>query len=496
MNVVKRACTRLARFLVLFLISVRPLFAADSVAAAKPDAAGADEPSLAAWKAACDRLPSNRSLHGNLAPRELLPLPKFSNFDIALTAFIERSKTGALAQASNWIGGRVPSDGFLDSTRAYFSKAISPLKSAIPFQPFAQKLDVPSGSEIFYHADFHGDIHSLLRDLTWLNTHGYLSGFKAARPNFYMIFLGDYTDRGAFGIEVLYTLFRLKTANPDQVFLARGNHEEISLQSRYGFAQEARAKYGSAFDFEKMFRAYDFLPVVIYAGSGGNYIQCNHGGMEPGFSPGKLLGGSTPLSFQLIGNLYQQQFLAAHQGWITDPDSSDRASKVLRDFKPEDPINPSTLGFMWNDFSLLASEAQFEIDPGRAFVFGQGTTGYLLEAAGTAGQKVQAVFRGHQQSPTLNPMMRRLVASHGVFRHWQANDSSALRNAAISALEKVLEHDEIRPIPPGSVWTFNVSPDSYYGEGCGYTFDSFGILKTATAFPEWRLQVVNVPVVP
>jgi hypothetical protein len=480
--------------LLLFLASISALLAAESFAPAKQGIA-TGEPALATWKAACDRLPSNRSLHGGLAPRELLPLPKFSDFEAALSGFIAQSKSGALAQASNWVEGQVPSHGFFDTTKTYFSNGNDPEK-AVTFQPFAQKLEVPAGSEIFYHADFHGDIHSLLRDLTWLNTHGYLNGFTAARTNFYMIFLGDYTDRGAFGVEVLYTLFRLKTANPNQVFMARGNHEEVSLQARYGFAHEARAKYGATFNFEEMFRAYDFLPVVIYAGSGGNYIQCNHGGMEPGFVPGKLLDSTSALAFQLIGILNQQQFLASHQDWITDPNSYARATKVLRDFKPEDPINPSTLGFMWNDFSLLATEAQFEIDPGRAFVFGQSPTRYLLEKTWTPTRKVQAVFRGHQQSPTLNPMMRRLVASHGVFRHWQANDSAALLNGTIAALEKALEHDEIRPVPAGSVWTFNVSPDSYYGEGCGYTFDTFGILKTAAAFADWHLQVVNVPVVP
>ena len=35
-------------------------------------------------------------------------------------------------------------------------------------------------------------------------------------------------------------------------------------------------------------RAYDFLPVVIYTGTGTKLIQCNHGGMESGFNPEKL----------------------------------------------------------------------------------------------------------------------------------------------------------------------------------------------------------------
>ena len=158
------------------------------------------------------------------------------------------------------------------------------------------------GDEIFFRADLHGDVRSLLVDLTWLNEKGYLKGFQIVKPSFYMVFLGDYTDRGAYGIEVLYTLFRLKLANPDRVMLARGNHEEVSLQSRYGFLEEGRRKYGTEFNAKQVERAYDFLPVVIYAGSDQDFIQCNHGGMEPGFSPQPLLESTNALSFRFLRN--------------------------------------------------------------------------------------------------------------------------------------------------------------------------------------------------
>ena len=79
---------------------------------------------------------------------------------------------------------------------------------------------------------------------------------------------------------------------------------------------------------------------------------------------------------------------------------------------------------------VLASDPQFGIDPGRAFVYGQRATQFLLQTASSPNRKLQAVFRGHQQSPVLNPMMRRIIASRGIFRHWQENDSAALLNAA------------------------------------------------------------------
>ena len=151
---------------------------------------------------------------------------------------------------------------------------------------------------------------------------------------------------------------------------------------------------------------------------------------------------------------------------------------------------------MWNDFSVIASDPQFAVDPGRAYVYGERATQILLRSASTETKHVRAVFRGHQQSSVLNPMMRRLVAGRGVFRHWQASDSPALLNAPVNELAKILEHAEVRSIPPNSVWTFNVSPDSLYGQRCDYNFDTFGILKIARDFADWRLQVVNITIEP
>ncbi|GIS58315.1 MAG: hypothetical protein CM1200mP2_05400 [Planctomycetaceae bacterium] len=97
---------------------------------------------------------------------------------------------------------------------------------------------------MIFHGDFHGDIRSFISTLEWLNRSGRMSGFRIKRPNTYLVFLGDYTDRGAYGVEVIYTLLRLKLANPKRVFFVRGNHEDFQLTARYGFLREVRAKYG------------------------------------------------------------------------------------------------------------------------------------------------------------------------------------------------------------------------------------------------------------
>jgi hypothetical protein len=467
-------------------------------------------PSFEEWKNACAKLPSNRALGEQMPPRNLLPLPSFAEMDSALSDLFQQCKAGSLGQTNRWVGTSPTGNAFFNTESAYFLKPSAPASALVerfiprprnslstpPFQPFAAKLQVPEGAEIFFHADFHGDIRSLIGDLAWLNKEGYLDGFNIGKAKFYIVFLGDYTDRGRYSVEVLYTLLRLKLANPDRVFLLRGNHEEIALAATYGFFSEGRLKYGAAFDVQKVARAYDFLPVVLYVGSAGNFIQCHHGGMEPGFDPRALLDFPGDIAFQFLGDLNQRRFLDAHPEWIAKWTGASRSliERELRDFRPEDPTSPTVLGFMWNDFSVLATEPEFSIFPGRAYVYGPRATRFLLSQTRTEKSEVRAVFRGHQQSPRPDPMMNRLLASRGVFRHWQDAESALGSGSSIDELAKHLETEAIRGVPPGSVWTFNVSPDSVYGEGNHYTFDAFGILTTAREFADWRLRVVNVEV--
>jgi hypothetical protein len=470
---------------ILLALSATHIF---SALAQNPSASAPIGISYESWVAAIKKLPTNRQLRSRFPPRDVLPLKDFSEFDLLLSAFLDASRTGALSRAENWVGPMPANDGFFDTSRPYFQ----PSNGNPKFRPFAQKLNLPPGTQVFFHGDFHGDVQSFITALEWLNEQKFLNGFSIARDDFYMVFLGDYTDRGLFGIEVLYTLMQLKLANPDRVFMARGNHEDISLLARYGFLHEGRAKFGSSFDIVKIARAYDFLPAVIYVEGGPNAIQCNHGGMEPGYDPRSLLAAPGPLRFQLLGKLNQKDFLARHPGWPHgDKSARTLASRVFQNHEPEDPINPTVLGFMWNDFTVQSQDAQFSVDPDRALIFGQLATQSILQSASTSNRTVRAVFRAHQHSGILNPMMRRLVASSGLFRHWQTNDSPGLLNVSPQMLSTRLEQGELRAIPPGSVWTFNVAPDSVYGEGCGYTFDTFGILTIAEKFEDWRIRVVN-----
>ncbi len=79
------------------------------------------------------------------------------------------------------------------------------------------------------------------------------------------------------------------------------------------------------------------------------------------------------------------------------------------------------------------------------------------------------MIRGHQHSSVPDALMRRLIASQGLFRHWQETDASADRPTAGVPLARGLETTPLRALPEHSVWTLNVAPDSVYGAGVTLT---------------------------
>jgi len=160
------------------------------------------------------------------------------------------------------------------------------------FKPefYVQKVVFPGDAVVYQWGDLHGGLHSLVNMLTDLCNKGVIDNkFKILQPNVRFMFLGDFVDRGMYGIETWSLLMLLEFANPGRIFQIRGNHEDIdyNLQESNSFGAEVQAKFSNPEVMLKCMReVYDVLPVAIFLN--GKYLCC-HGGNDLAYCSKKLL---------------------------------------------------------------------------------------------------------------------------------------------------------------------------------------------------------------
>jgi hypothetical protein len=364
------------------------------------------------------------------------------------------------------------------------------------FKPYAQKLIIPAGSQVVMFGDLHGAVHSLIRDLQKLKKEQILdNNFKLRDARSYMLFLGDYVDRGLHGVEVMYTLCRLKIANPQQVFLIRGNHEDYQLGLRFdkrnqgvseeknrvtNFITELRTKFKiTPEQIISIYRFYDILPVVIYLGCGSekqhNFLQCCHGGIECGYNPYDLLHSSDSINYELIGTLQRKLFYEQ----LSQTDQS-RIKKCLL---PEqfvwqiENINLSApmqinqkdgqvrcMGFMWDDFysdpsKIIGTEPPFF----RGLMWGRDLSRKVLAKASSERSVLRGVCRAHQHNNvTGGQFLDLLCCNRGFMDVWKDNMLLQVLSAPLTKLDET-------------------------GQFC-FTYDSFVILKTHRQYKKWEFK--------
>lgn len=440
-------------FLILCLITPLSVY----IAADQGVSVCSDFATFYEWKEACDRL------------------PKFNEY--------ARSKNKTVLSTA-MITDQI--DRFFKTMKQHISK-ISWVNGSKPitipstnFQAYVEKLILPEDAVVAIHGDFHGDINAINRFLTTFAERGYLDPldpFKIKADNFYILFLGDYVDRGWYGAEVLYTVLRLKNENPDRVFFTRGNHEDMQLNAYYEFRSELQQKFSSSI-VGKVQALYNVLPLALYIGVKDdlhyNYIQCCHGGIEIGYNPRRLLESSYDHAAQCIDILMRKNGFK-----ILDPFGVDPLKDYFQNNKKIDTSN----GFMWSDF-FADHNAGISLSPrddyqGLMFVYGKRETQLLLRQWSNDRHTIRAIFRAHQHSDQgmydrfLNNDHLGHAQDKGVAKLWIENDCH--RNYAALL-------DDI------AVVTFSVAPETGYG----WPFHSFGELHIKPDYKDWRLYVYQL----
>jgi serine/threonine-protein phosphatase 2B catalytic subunit len=116
-----------------------------------------------------------------------------------------------------------------------------------------------------------GDIHGQYYDLCHMLE-------KAGAPgDINYLFLGDYVDRGVYGVECMLLLMAIKLNYPANVILLRGNHESRNMTENFTFRSECIARYDMD-TYNLMMELFDSMPLACIVD--GKYFGM-HGGISP-----------------------------------------------------------------------------------------------------------------------------------------------------------------------------------------------------------------------
>ena len=116
-----------------------------------------------------------------------------------------------------------------------------------------------------------GDIHGQYYDLVhMLNKAG-----DPAKINY--LFLGDYVDRGIFGLECMMLLVTIKINYPKKFILLRGNHESRNMTESFTFREEVISRFDDEV-YESFMTLFDSLPISCVVDD--KYLAM-HGGISP-----------------------------------------------------------------------------------------------------------------------------------------------------------------------------------------------------------------------
>eukprot|EP01083_Nonionella_stella_P243727 848995_1 len=142
---------------------------------------------------------------------------------------------------------------------------INKAKEILSKEPNVLKLNAP----IAIHGDILGHFWNLQRSL------------EAADDMQSNLFLGNYVDRGCFGIEVILYLCAHKIMHPDSFHMLRGAHESRRLTKFFNFHDEAMYKYQSEELFQCIMVLFDQLPIAAVVSHNNANILCVSGGLSP-----------------------------------------------------------------------------------------------------------------------------------------------------------------------------------------------------------------------
>lgn len=275
-----------------------------------------------------------------------------------------------------------------------------------------QESILPSGTKIYVCGDLHGNLHSLISILRFLQREYFLNERFVCAPDFAMIFLGDYLDRGRNDLQVLVLLLSLRLLNPHSVFLLRGNHETVYPRYHEDFHNPVLAQF-IARNEDLCSRCFQTFPMALCVSSQEQYfldptrrqqqyVHFSHGLFSLSVDPSSMVQGKNSLS-----PILQRATFAP--SWTSQEKTRKFATEILGCLFEHVQEANNPLGYLWSDIN---QQRALEHD-GLRFPFSHEEIDLVRKASETAQKKICVFIRAHQHQFNEHAVIRRAGKQQG-----------------------------------------------------------------------------------
>tara|TARA_B110000879_G_C11149726_1_gene504040 strand:+ start:424 stop:2178 length:1755 start_codon:yes stop_codon:yes gene_type:complete len=297
---------------------------------------------------------------------------------------------------------------------------------------FVQKVKIDNpNSKIHFIGDIHSSFHSLgniLRDMR----ESFIGETMKLKSDHYIFFTGDLLDRGPYSLEVLWCALNLKQINPTQVYIVKGNHENVSQYNRRlrdggGTGDEMRYQLDHE-TINEIKKTLYYLPVAIFLNFNGSTFQVCHGAFDT----------------SVCGwNNIEQKFTRGSLKMFLDNVDNNITLKLFDNLS-------NTNQFQWGDFYIGDNRGYRK--GGRWVYYNDITRKYLKH------HNIESIISGHQDNISFGIMppsadkLQVLKTEHGSELKYDEEDHLIVLNH-LDLFKKGIMNDS---------YTLNINPSNLY----------------------------------
>jgi hypothetical protein len=205
---------------------------------------------------------------------------------------------------------------------------------------YAQIKTIPQDASLVFVGDIHGDLDVLVQLIHDWQKAGILDKDYKIRDNTYLVFLGDYVDRGPASKAVLSLLFSLKCLNLDRCVLIRGNHDMV-MKRGLGDWRGLQVYFDDANQAQMV---SDYLVSELFLRTAdGSIITASHAN-PPLWSQEFISKADSFVPSHRLEGLCKNAFLHAVEGWYLYSAIDSADAQTLKKYFDDNKMKLSFLG--------------------------------------------------------------------------------------------------------------------------------------------------------